>query len=91
MNKLLYKIHVRGHVQGVGFRWSAVHEAKNLNITGYVKNLPDGSVHIEAEGYREQLEQFVEWCRKGPGFGIVDSVDFDSFPPAGYIQFLIDH
>ena len=38
--KLLYKIHVRGRVQGVGFRWSAVREAKNNGITGFVKNMP---------------------------------------------------
>jgi acylphosphatase len=91
MTRFLYKIHVRGHVQGVGFRWSAAHEAKNLGITGFVKNMPDGSVYIEAEGYREQLEQFVEWCRKGPGSGYVDSVDVDSDRATGYNDFKLEH
>ena len=65
-NKLLYKIQVTGKVQGVGFRWSAAIEARSLGITGFVKNLPDGNVYIEAEGSIEQLNTFVEWCRQGP-------------------------
>jgi len=89
--KLLYKISVRGHVQGVGFRWSAAREAKNMGITGFVKNLSDGSVYIEAEGSREELNSFISWCRKGPVFGTVKSVESDSSPAAGYTEFTIDH
>jgi acylphosphatase len=44
--KLLYKIQVTGHVQGVGFRWSAASEARTRSIKGFVKNLSDGSVYI---------------------------------------------
>jgi acylphosphatase len=89
-NKLLYKIHVKGHVQGIGFRWSAVREARNCEIKGFVKNLSDGSVYIEAEGYPEQLTSFVDWCRKGPGFGFVESVNIDTFPPVNYSDFRIE-
>jgi len=89
--KLLYKIHVRGRVQGVGFRWSAAKEARSRGITGYVKNLPDGSVYIEAEGSREQLDFFTEWCRRGPGFGNVESVNIDTLPPVNYSEFRIEH
>ena len=89
--KLLYKIHVRGRVQGVGFRWSAAKEARSRGITGYVKNLPDGSVYIEAEGSREQLDFFTEWCRRGPGFGNVESVNIDTLPPVNYTEFRIEH
>jgi len=88
---LLYKIHVRGRVQGVGFRWSAAKEARSRGITGYVKNLPDGSVYIEAEGSREQLDFFTEWCRRGPGFGNVESVNIDTLPPVNYSEFRIEH
>ena len=56
--KLLYKIHIRGYVQGVGFRWSTAREAKIMGITGFVKNLPDGSVYIEAEGTADRLKAF---------------------------------
>ena len=88
---MLYKINIRGHVQGVGFRWNAANEARILGITGYIKNMSDGSVYIEAEGSKEQLNAFMEWCNKGPGFGYVETVDFESFPPANYNDFLIRH
>jgi len=88
--KILYKIRVTGRVQGVGFRWSAVREAGRRSITGLVKNCPDGSVYLEAEGESEQLDEFVEWCRKGPGPGYVKSVVFDVHPPSGYREFRVD-
>jgi acylphosphatase len=88
--KLLYKIHVYGQVQGVGFRWNALREARNCEIKGFVKNLSDGSVYIEAEGYPEQLTSFVEWCRRGPGRGYIESVTVDSFPLVNYTDFRIE-
>lgn len=90
-NKLLFKIRIKGHVQGVGFRWNAVREAWKRDITGFVKNMPDGSVYIEAEGTRDQLNSYIEWCRKGPSIGFVRSVEFDSFPPVNYPDFTIEH
>jgi acylphosphatase len=90
-NKLLYMIHVTGYVQGVGFRWSAAREARSLGLTGYVKNMPDGSVYIEAEGPVEQLNSFVEWCNAGPANGFVESVIVDTSPPVNYTEFLIEH
>lgn len=89
--KLLYKIHVTGRVQGVGFRWTAANEAICRGITGYVKNLPDGSVFIEAEGSKEQLDKYVEWCKTGPRFGFVESVSIEPFPPFNYSDFTIEH
>ncbi|MCJ7713645.1 acylphosphatase [Candidatus Bathyarchaeota archaeon] len=88
--KLLYKIHVTGRVQGVGFRWSASREAKNRGIKGLVKNLSNGSVYIEAEGSGEKLNEYVEWCKKGPDFGFVESVTIDVFTPANYTDFRIE-
>ena len=87
--KLLYKIHIMGRVQGVGFRWSAANEARNRNIKGYVKNLSDGSVYLEAEGSLIQLNIFVDWCKKGPAFGSVESVTIDTSPPVNYLDFRI--
>ncbi len=86
-----YKIHVTGRVQGVGFRWSAVNEATSRGITGYVKNMPDGSVYIEAEGTEAQLDAFLEWCKHGPGFGFVAQVRSVSFPPVNYPDFRIEY
>lgn len=89
--KLLYRIHVTGRVQGVGFRWSAAHEARRLGICGYVKNLSDGSVYLEAVGSKEQLEDFLGWCRKGTGIGFVRNVSVESMPPVNYLDFRIEH
>ncbi len=86
---LLYKITVKGRVQGVGFRWNAAKEAMSRGITGYVRNLNDGSVYIEAEGYREHLDDYIKWCRKGPAYAFVESVEAESFPPSGYSDFRI--
>lgn len=80
-----------GLVQGVGFRWSAAREAWSRGITGYVKNLSDGSVYIEAEGERGQLDLFTEWCRNGPRTGFVDSVEISESAPVGYTEFRIEH
>jgi acylphosphatase len=89
--RLLYRIHVTGQVQGVGFRWSTLREAWKRGITGYVKNMPDGSVYIEAEGFREQLDGFAAWCGKGPGIGYVDNAEVTEGAPAGYREFRIEH
>jgi acylphosphatase len=89
--RLLYRIHIRGNVQGVGFRWSTAREAKNRGITGFVKNLTDGSVYIEAEGSPNHLKAFVEWCRRGSDFGFVESVETETSDALFYTEFRIEH
>jgi acylphosphatase len=89
--KLLYKIRITGRVQGVGFRWNAANEARTMGIKGLVKNLADGSVYIEAEGTRERLNNYLEWCKKGPMFGYVESVNVETLPPVNYTDFRIEH
>ena len=59
-------IRLTGRVQGVGFRYSAQHIARQFGVTGFVRNIPDGSVYIEAEGNEIQLADFLSWCREGP-------------------------
>ncbi len=85
----LYKIFIKGRVQGVGFRYYAAEEAKSRGINGYVKNLPDGRVYIEAEGKIEELKSFLEWCRKGPRFALVLSVNEEKYAPVHYSDFAI--
>ncbi len=67
-------IRVLGRVQGVGYRHSARSVARYNNIRGFVRNEPDGSVYIEAEGEDANLRSFTDWCRKGPGGGRVDEL-----------------
>jgi acylphosphatase len=57
---------VRGRVQGVGFRFSAYDEAKQLGLAGWVRNLPNGEVEIVAEGSRENLQMLAAWAHLGP-------------------------
>lgn len=68
-----YNITVAGRVQGVFFRASTKTSADHLSIHGFVKNLNDGTVYIEAEGEEENLKQFVAWCSLGPKAARVDS------------------
>jgi acylphosphatase len=57
---------VQGRVQGVGFRYAVLSEAKTLGLSGFVENRPDGSVHVEAEGSREKLDRLEGFLRSGP-------------------------
>lgn len=75
--KARLSVKVYGMVQGVGFRWHTQRFADGLGLSGWVRNLRDGGVEIQAEGSREDLERFLEWCRHGPDFAQVDKVTFD--------------
>jgi acylphosphatase len=66
---------VKGRVQGVYFRASAQREARRLGLTGWVKNRPDGSVEILAEGEEVAIRDLYGWAQKGPGAARVDRVD----------------
>jgi len=57
---------VSGHVQGVSFRYYTEQRARALGLDGWVRNLPDGSVEIVAEGETSQLIELARWARKGP-------------------------
>jgi len=65
---------VRGVVQGVGYRYFVLRSARDAGLTGYVKNLRDGSVEVVAEGPRESLETLARDLERGPRHGLVGSV-----------------
>jgi acylphosphatase len=69
------EIRVRGRVQGVAFRWYTLQEARRLGLRGWVRNLPDGSVRIVAEGEREALEALLIWAEQGPPHASVDGAE----------------
>ena len=71
---------VAGRVQGVWFRESCLHEAERLGVTGWVHNLRDGRVEIEAQGSPAAVDALVAWTRDGPRLAIVDSVTVDALP-----------
>ena len=84
-----YIITVKGRVQGVGYRAFAVKMAKGLGLVGYVKNMPDGTVKIEAEGKKEDLDRFVILCEKGPGWAYIEKFSLIESPVQGYRDFKI--
>jgi acylphosphatase len=84
-----FSITITGKVQGVFFRQSAREIARSLNLTGQVKNLPDGSVEIIATGTPENLYHLIEWCKHGPPHAEVDDVHFEELPLAEFARFAI--
>ena len=81
---------ISGKVQGVFFRDSSRIEAKELNLSGWVKNTTDGTVEILAEGEDKDLKKFIEWCKYGPDHAEVEKVDVKWLDSAGqFSDFLI--
>jgi acylphosphatase len=74
------KIKIYGRVQGVAFRHNAQMKARQLGIKGYIKNLYDDSVYIEAEASETELNKFVSWCRKGPDPARVEDIETEVIP-----------
>ncbi len=75
--KIRKTIIVRGLVQGVNFRYFTKLEADSLGVSGWVMNLPDGSVAGCFEGDATAVEGLVAWCRRGPDHARVDSLSAD--------------
>ncbi|MGP8217386.1 MAG: acylphosphatase [Bacteroidia bacterium] len=68
------KIYIKGKVQGVYFRATAVDKAHLYSVYGFARNETDGTVYIEAEGDEESLQKFVEWCHIGPPLAVIEKV-----------------
>ncbi|MBI2776844.1 MAG: acylphosphatase [Chloroflexi bacterium] len=74
---------VRGHVQGVGYRYFVIRTAMGLGLRGWVANLPDGAVRCVAEGPRPVLEAFLDRLRDGPASAVVERVLVAWLAPTG--------
>jgi len=83
------KIKITGRVQGVGFRYHTMHIAMANNICGFVRNMPDGTVYIEASGPDDEMELFIEWCRNGPKWAFVDNVEVITIPEKPFLGFTV--
>ena len=66
---------ILGKVQGVWYRKSAKEKALDLGMTGFVRNLPDGSVEIVAQAKKETLDSFIAWCFQGPELSNVTNIE----------------
>ncbi len=87
----LVRCHLRmsGRVQGVGFRFFAERVARELGVSGFVRNLPDGRVEVLAEGEKGAVETFIGELRRGPIGAIVRDVTVEWESPAGLKDFVI--
>ena len=54
------QVFYEGNVQGVGFRWSVRHVAKGFDVTGWVRNLPDGRVELHVTGEENEVRSFLD-------------------------------
>ena len=76
-------LRVSGRVQGVGFRFSVIDEARRLGVTGWVRNTHDGDVELIAEGDKDRLQRLVTWCHAGPPGALVTHVETNWLPYHG--------
>ncbi len=69
------RLKIFGVVQGVGYRWSMVQEARRLGVRGGVRNCRDGAVEAMVTGPTQALDQIIDWARKGPPSAVVTRVE----------------
>lgn len=81
------RIIISGRVQGVFFRASTKAVADQIGIKGFVKNLKDGTVLIEAKGEDDFINDFIEWCKYGPDDARVDGIVIDEIELKNYRNF----
>ena len=86
-----YRIQVFGKVQGVFFRASTKTKADVLGLKGWVKNLIDGSVHIEIQGEDSDVQKFLTWCESGPDFARVSRLDIVEIAVQTFSSFEIQY
>jgi acylphosphatase len=84
--QVIRRFHITGKVQGVYFRHSTRVEAERLAVTGYARNLPNGSVEVVAQGPAGAVERLRQWLHQGPKMARVETVlelelERDTLPP----------
>ncbi|PQD95673.1 acylphosphatase [Pradoshia eiseniae] len=84
-----YHLIVSGLVQGVGFRYYTERIALSMQIKGWVRNLPDDTVEIVAQGTESALLAFIKEVKNSPGFSRVDDVKIHEQPPENFTAFKI--
>ena len=82
---------VHGRVQGVFYRDSCRAQAQRLGVRGSVRNRPDGTVEVVAEGPRDKVDQFLTWCRQGPPRATVTGLTVTDEVPAAERSFRIEY
>jgi acylphosphatase len=81
------RVLVHGRVQAVGFRASCLRRATEAGVGGWVRNTERGDVEAVFEGAPPAVDALVEWCRRGPSWAHVDSIETSDEPPRGETVF----
>lgn len=74
-------VYISGDVQGVFFRGSTRQKANELDLNGWVKNMPDGRVEALFEGASSAVREMIDWCKEGPSPATVEDVDAEHEQP----------
>jgi acylphosphatase len=77
MDRIRVAVKIKGMVQGVGFRYFTIRTARSLDLTGWVRNRPDGAVEAVLEGPRAEVESALSALRQGPSGSRVDRLDIE--------------
>ena len=75
MDRIAVRLTICGRVQGVGYRWWAVREARRLGLDGWVRNRADGSVELLAAGSAAAVAELEDLCRRGPSSAWVTAIE----------------
>lgn len=87
MTKTRVHLYISGIVQGISYRSYTRVKASQMNVTGWVRNLPDGRVEAVFEGETENVKAMVDWCRTGPPAARVKQVEVNDEPHTGQYRF----
>jgi acylphosphatase len=83
MDRKCLHARVYGRVQGVAFRGYTRREAVRLGLSGWVRNLPDGTVEVMFEGTAAQTEALISWLATGSPYAHVSRIEYNEEPPRG--------
>lgn len=87
-----YKAVLTGNVQGVGLRVFAKEQATNLGVTGWIKNMPDGTVDLEMQGKQPEIDKLTSIIKKGNFIIKVETMKVEEMAPvAGDEAFVIKY
>jgi acylphosphatase len=89
MNNLTIHCFIKGKVQGVWFRASTKNMADKLQVTGWVRNLLDGTVEVMANGNQNKIEAFYTWLKKGPKLAKVTEIIYEVVEEQTFSSFTI--
>ncbi len=88
-NSVRVHVWITGRVQGVGYRFSTLTEARQRHLNGWVKNLADGEVEAVFEGSLTNVEAMIQWCHHGPPAALPENIVVEWEEPEGLQGFEI--